>query len=178
MMMEFLAFTNEKYRETLEKWIGEAEESDVFPCEVERRMQWVGEFLSKGSSSAITTIPYGVFHLDDDAAICICELVLSDKGQLAGKWLKMLNITLSPKIESMLSQEDLDGTRLAVSIYKLAVIGSMSARLDHDADTLKIYGRNEGQLKFLIALLTFLQEGGSHNLTAKREGRWLVLQTK
>lgn len=175
--MEFLPFTEQKYRATLDKWCTEAEHYDAFPQEVERRLQCVVDALGGAAKGRHQTMAYGVFLPGSDIAVCTCELVLSDRGQLAGKWLKMLSITMSPEVDFLLCQEDYSATQTIVQAYKAAVLGSFAVRLDHDADTLKLYGRSDSQLKFLMALLAVLEESQDSGLSAKREGRWLVLRT-
>lgn len=176
--MEFLQFTDKKYQATLTKWADEATKSDAFPHEVERRLQWIAESLCCQQVSTQKTIAYGVFKKSEDVAICTCELVLSDRGQLSGKWLKLLKITLSPEIDLLLTQEDFDAMQLAVNAYKTAVLGAFDARLEHDAATLKLYGRNDDQLQFLMTLLAMLKDSQASGLRAGREGRWLVLRTE
>ncbi len=175
--MEFLLFTPNKLKSTLTKWQQEAELVDLFPLEVERRLSWVDESLVKANlPESNKTIAYGVFQTNQDVAICTCELVLSDRGQLADKWLKMLKITLSPQIECLVQLENTAAIQTVVQAYKTATLGAFNARLENDAEVLKLYARSEGQLNLHSALLTSLQENDSC-ITVSTEGRWLVLKT-
>ena len=176
--MEFIQFTLEKYNATLEKWKEEAESTDSFPHEVEQRLAWIEESIANADAPGNhKTMAYGVFQPDADIAVCTCELVLSDRGQLAGKWLKLLKVTLSPEIDWGIQQVDVQAIKAAIQAYKTATLGSFAARLNHDAGTLKVYGRNEDQLKFLVTVIGELQSMEDSPVEASKEGRWLVLKT-
>ena len=162
---------------TLDKWREQASKYEFFPEDVDRKLAWARDALNlKVHPDAHQVIPYGVFENDgDDAAIAVCELVLSNRGAKVGKWLKMLRITLSPEIEIQAEEKDPHAIRSAISVYRTATVGSFSERLNHSADTLKVYGRNQEQLELLIALLSTIEEAPS--LEATREGRWLILRS-
>lgn len=175
--MEFRQFTLETYRATLEKWTHEAEQHECFPDEVMRKLKWIEESFSlENGRNPNRQIAYGVFQNGESIAICVCDLVLSDRGQLVGRWLKLLNVTLSPEIDVLMQCEDLGAVQTAVQAYKAATLGAFEARLEHDADTLKLYGRNDELLKFQMTLLAVLQESEKLTIKASKEGRWLVLK--
>lgn len=178
--MEFRLFDRNTYRATLAQWCQEAEKWDCFPEEVTRKLRWIEEAIEanldpKGSHKVI---PYGVFVHGQDIAAATCELVLSDLGKANGKWLKLLKVTLSPEIEMLIEDRDFAATELAVQAYKSATLGAYDARLEHEADTLKLFGRNDDLLRFQMILMAFLQTDPENaSMKATKEGRWLVLKS-
>ncbi|GAB1409286.1 hypothetical protein MASR1M90_04400 [Desulfovibrionales bacterium] len=64
----------------------------------------------------------------------------------------------------------------AVEIFRTAVLGSFSERLTHEADTLKLYGRTDGLMQFLLVLMTTIHNQDTI-LKARKDGRWLVIES-
>ncbi|MDT0137738.1 hypothetical protein [Acidovorax sp. PRC11] len=174
--MEFRKFTQQEYEATLAKWTKEAEDCDCFPEEVPRKLAFIQESLGPTQGSVFQRLAYGLFANDEPVATGVCELVLSNKGLLGGKWIKLMNLVLSPEIDTKMQDEDMAAMHAAVSAYKAAALGAFSVRLEHDADTLKLYARNDQQLRFLMVLLATIKDDSSSNLRASRQGRWLVLE--
>lgn len=175
--MHFQRLDQEALSASLSKWRDQASKYDFFPEDVDRKLAWAQEALSlKKHPDAHQVIPYGVF-LDEgeESAIAVCELVLSNRGTKVGKWLKLLRITLSPEIEILAEEKDTNAVKTAIAVYRTATVGAFSERLNHSADTLKLYGRNQEQLELLIALLSTVEDAPS--LEATREGRWLILRS-
>ena len=172
--MEFRQFTQNEFEQTLKKWKAEAEAVELFPSEVEQKLSWISSSISAPSSVNNKQIAYGIFQPGAEVAVATCELILSDLGSIGGKWLKMIKVTLSPEIEVSMGLGDMDAVNLAIKAYKTAVIGSFAERLTHEADTVKLYGRNEEILRFLMFLLASINEQ-SGKLRARRAGRWLVI---
>lgn len=175
--MEFRQFANGDYEATLAKWMAEAEAGDLFPNEVQQRLNWIPSTFLQVDGQSQKQLAYGVFQPGSSIAIATCELILADRGALAERWLKMLKVTLSPEIELAVQAEDMEATNVAVNAYKAAVLGSFNERLTHDADTLKLYGRNDELLRFLMVLLVTIGQDPSSKLSAKKEGRWLVIKS-
>jgi hypothetical protein len=175
--MEFRLITQDDFSATLDKWKEEAVEADIFPNEVENKIAWIAQTLDAPAKKHDFNklLAYGVFRPGSNIAAGICELVLSDKGAKAGKWLKMLKVTLAPEIVTSLENEDVQGTHVAIEVYKAAVLGAFTERLNHDADTLKLYGRTDEHLRFLVILMATLDE--RDGFTVKKEGRWIVIKT-
>lgn len=160
----------------LEQWKQEADTCDIFPYEVERKFDWLAKLLSgNGGDANHQSLAYGVFFEGSKAPAAVCELIISRKS-LSERWLKLLSVTLSPELETKLEAGDMDATQSVVRVYRTAVSGAFDAQLEHNVDTLKLYGRNENMLKLLTTLLTTLQESGS-DFDARKEGRWLVLRS-
>lgn len=132
---------------------------------------------SDSKSERNKTLYYGVFPDGQNDAIALCEMVLSDRGSIASKWLKMLKLTMSPEVDTQIIEDHPDAIDIAIQAYRTAVIGAFSERLNHEADTLKLYGRSEEQLKFLAVLIAFINQEHGHELVATKEGRWLVLRS-
>lgn len=174
--MEFRKITQQEYEATLAKWTKEAEECDCFPEEVPRKLAFIQEALTPPQDSVFRRLAYGLFANDAPVATGVCELVLSNKGSLGGKWIKLMNLVLSPEIDTKMQDEDMVAIDAAVSAYKAAALGAFSVRLEHEADTLKLYARNDQQLRFLMVLLAMIKADNSSTLRASRQGKWLVLE--
>lgn len=174
--MQFEQLNQQTYQSTLARWALEAEVNDGFPNEVKRKLRWVDELLSNSKNDPNQqSLAYGVFTAGSDAAVAVCELVISRKT-VNERWLKLLSVALSPELETKVEEGDVDAIQTAVMAYRTAVSGAFDAQLEHNADTLKLYGRNEAMLKLLATLLATLQSSGS-DFDAKKEGRWLVLRS-
>lgn len=178
--MEFRKFDRQSFDATLTQWRNEAERCDCFPEEVTRKLEWIDKALLAGEDTkqAHRVMAYGVFNEGQQIAAATCELILSDRGQLAGKWLKLLKVTLSPEIESLIENSDVQAVDLGVKAYKAATLGAYDARLEHEADTLKLFGRNDDLLRFQMILMTFIQQDPQNSsIKASKEGRWIVLKS-
>jgi len=174
--MQFEQLNQQAYEATLKRWTWEADVNDGFPHEVERKLRWIDELLSNGKGDANNqSLAYGVFTEGAEVPVAVCELVISRKT-VSERWLKLLSVMLSPEVEAKVEAGDVDAIQTAVMAYRAAVSGSFNAQLEHNADTLKLYGRNEAMLKLLTTLLATLQSSGS-DFDAKKEGRWLVLRS-
>ena len=174
--MQFEQLNQQAYEATLKRWTWEADVNDGFPHEVERKLRWIEELLSNGKGDANNqSLAYGVFAERAEVPVAVCELVISRKT-VSERWLKLLSVMLSPEVEAKVEAGDVEAIQTAVMAYRTAVSGSFNAQLEHNADTLKLYGRNEAMLKLLTTLLATLQSSGS-DFDAKKEGRWLVLRS-
>lgn len=176
--MEFRKIEERDYNATLEKWVSEAEANDLFPHEVKSKLGWIVETLRDQGRQSHKQLAYGVFAPDSNVAIAVCDLVLTDRGALAGRWLKMLKVTLAPELEFALQEEDLRAMTIAVNAYRNAVLGTFAERLNHEADTLKLYGRTDEMLRFLMLLLVTINDDNDLKLSARKEGRWLVINSQ
>jgi hypothetical protein len=178
--MEFRQFDRNTFEATRAKWRSEAEEYDCFPDEVDRKLQWIEEALSGASphTAQQAVIPYGVFAPGESIAAATCELVLSHRGSLTGKWLKLLKVTMSPEIEVLTEEEDQAAIELTVNAYRAATLGAYNSRLEHAADTLKLFGRNARLQEFQTLLMQSIQRDPQHRpIIASQQGRWLVLKS-
>lgn len=171
--MYFEKLSSSTYEETLEMWSKEAEACNIFPQEIIRQLKWIDESLSNKTSVQPSSLAYGVFTQKDKIAIAVCELVISQKSK-NNRWMKLLNVTLSPAIEAKVEAKDLDAIKTTISAYRTAVSGSFDAKNDHSIDTLKLYGRNETMLNLLTTTYAALEASESFE-DIKKEGRWLVL---
>lgn len=175
--LEFRLVSNSDYQATLVRWREEAEAADLFPNEAENLLSWIPDALEKNQKEDFAKqLAYGIFKPENCSADAICELVLTDKGNAGGRWLKLLKVTLSPKIFNSIENEDAEGINAAVEIFRTAVLGSFSERLTHEADTLKLYGRTDGLMQFLLVLMTTIHNQDTI-LKARKDGRWLVIES-
>lgn len=180
MNLMFSPITEQTYRRMLEGWKAQAEEIDAFPQEVERSLTWVADALcDKSPSGEHRSLAYVVSEDGADVPLAVCELVLSKRSRYE-RWLKLLKVHLSPGLEARIEQGDVQAMETASNVYKAAVAGAFDAKLEHSADTLKLYGRNDDMLKLLVVLLARInaQDGADSSLSACKEGRWLVLRRR
>lgn len=176
--MEFRKIEQQDFDATVQKWVGEAEDNDLFPHEVKSKLGWIAETFCDQGNQSHKQLAYGVFAPGSNVAIAVCDLVLTDRGALAGRWLKMLKVTLAPELEFALQEEDMTAMTIAVSAYRSAVMGTFAERLNHEADTLKLYGRTDEMLRFLMLLLVAINQDNGLKLNARKEGRWLVINSQ
>lgn len=110
--------------------------------------------------------------------LAIVEIVLSQNAQSI--WVKMIDIHMSPKIET---EEDNDiNTKQRLDVFRAAIKGIFElTRNISGADTVKVYGRTEALISFLRgmhdALKTFSSLGSIKGIEVNIEGRWLVFKT-
>lgn len=176
--MEFRQFSQQDTQETVIKWDEEASRYDCFPDEVHQKLAPLTKPAATGAEDKRNkTLHYGVFLDGRHDAIALCEMVLSDRGTIGGKWLKMLKLTMSPEVDTQVIEDHPGAIDTVVQAYRTAVIGAFSERMNHEADTLKLYGRSEEQLKFLVLLIAFINQDHGHELVATKEGRWLVVRS-
>lgn len=175
--MEFRQFDLQDYEATRAKWLEESVTYDCFPAEVEGKLDPVKAWLDgHGADEPNKTVHYGVFQPGQKVALAHCEMVLSNKGSKVQTWLKLIKLTLSPEVDTLQLQEEMAAIQTAVKAYKTAVLGAFAERVVLDADTLKIYGRNEEQLRLLIQMMSLINEDQAAGISATKEGRWLVLR--
>lgn len=119
---------------------------------------------------------YGI--LDDNNTVwALVEIVQSRKG--ASVWIKMLDITMSPEIETQPDNEGTTTKRLEVFTSALTGIFQLTKTIRR-ADTVKVYGRTEALVSFLrgmhdsFSVITSL--GTISGIRVEIEGRWLVFR--
>ncbi len=166
----FRAFDEVKFAATRASWLEDATANEAFVPDIEQVMAWIeGHMVLTDHGMA-----YGVFREHDPAAVGVCELAIT-KPSVRGKWVKLIRLRLSPRIESAIFKNDPDGLATALNAYVAAILGVHEVKDQHQASRIKVYGRTQEQMRFLTMLLTKLNEKKYSSFIATIEGRWLTL---
>lgn len=165
----FKPFDERTFAATREAWTTDAATGEGFAPEVEQVMTWVGAHIALTDNE----MAYGVFREKSAEALGICETAIT-KPTARGKWVKLLRLRLRPQIEGMIFENDVEGTSIALNAYVAAVLGVYHVKNQHQATTIKIYGRTQEQMRFLTLLQEALKQRAV-NFEAVIQGRWLVL---
>lgn len=169
--LHFTQFDAAKLSATREAWLADAKAGEAFSPEIEQAMTWIeGHMVLTDHEMA-----YGVFLDQEPVAMGVCELAIT-KPSVRGKWVKLIRLRLAPSIESAIFQNDPDGLVIALNAYVTAVLGVYHVKNEHEASTIKVYGRTQEQMRFLTMLMTKLNEKKYSAFEAKIEGRWLTLK--
>lgn len=167
---EFKPFTDARFEATRDAWLADAAEGLAFPPEVERLQEWVDSHRQHKENDAAA---YGVFAKGKNVALGISEVIVHRRS-VHSKWVKMLRLSLKPSVDAELQDGEPDK---AMDVFVASISGVLVLQLQHQASTLKIYGRTHQQLSFLKALVARLNgKPGQH--TASIQGRFLVLESK
>lgn len=135
---------------------------------------------SKGWGPLNGRVNQSVFYVVKDERgndLAIVEIVQSRKGTDA--WIKMLDITMSPSIES---EQDTEKNSLKrIKVFTSALNGIMNlARSVPGVSTFKIYGRTDLLVAFLRgmhdAMSAVTTLGTLKGIIVSIEGRWLVFR--
>lgn len=149
----------------------------IFPSEHQRVLAWAATKI-QADAAAGESVAYVVSEVHSGAPGAIVELVHSSRGR--DKWLKMLDITLSPALDFSILSQDLEATKRAVGIFAATVSAVLQMGRDLPATVVKLYGRGQYQMTFLTyfgtELQSLLSKEGIKSLTVTIEGRWLVIK--
>ena len=165
-------FTEDSLEATNEAWI-EASHSYGMPViDFEKSLTWAKSHINYDSECC--SFSYGVFQTSSNEAAAIVDVVYKTQFGPDLGWLKMLDVSLSPKYS--IDFQGLDVSTLT-EIYLTAIIGTVLLTADHRARVVKLYGRNEPLLMLLHLLNERLKhnEAPGQNVHSKIEGRWLVV---
>lgn len=169
-----LAFSSQSLTATKKAWDTQIKDlaGELVPSEYQRILEWVGSHVDYGSKTQ-ESFAYGVFQNEGGPAEAIIEVSYTMLGK---KWLKMLDIHLSPAMYIAFTG-GADLVRLT-DTYAAAVIGTVNLTSKaHPTQTVKLYGRSGTLLAFLKGVGAYIeQNGGVEGLKVGIEGRWLVIR--
>lgn len=165
---QLLANTSNSWNRQLEK-----HEGAVFPAPYRRMLAFAeGHCKYDGVPEAFA---YGLFYKEDKHADAILEVCYTRSGR---KWLKLLDLTMSPEIDSGFATQSIDIHRLT-HLYSAAIIGVVSlTATSHPAKTVKLYARSGTLLAFFRGVGAYIEQQGDSGLRASIEDRWLVFRSK
>lgn len=171
--MKFKSFTNKSLKDTKTRWEQDASDGLAFTPDITQLMEWVTEHKTLKDSE----VAYGLF--DDGASIAsaICSIIVT-QGKIKEKWVKFIRLSLCPSIEDGIFKNQIASVKKAVECYLTAVEGVLNLKNEHNADTIKIYGRTQEYMHFLMTVQATLANGKEGGFKATIEGRWLVLRYK
>ena len=161
---------------TRAKWTADAESGLAFPSEVERLLAWAEAHHTPREGEGVA---YGIFAKSGkkgpSPALGICEIAIT-RHSTRSKWVKMLRLHLSPAVDSALQAGEPD---LASDVFTQSLIGTVFLQSEHNATTMKVYGRTNEQLTVLKVLVNHLQsqlaKSPENKIKASIEGRFLVI---
>lgn len=115
----------------------------------------------------------------DDEVWAIVQIIQTQSGSAV--WVKMIDVYLSPKIETEPDNEFNSNKRVEVFGSALMGIFALTSHIRR-ADTVKVYGRTEALVTFLrgvrdvFSVITSL--GTIRGIEVAIEGRWLVFHAQ
>lgn len=143
----------------------------IFPVAYDQVLSWAAKHMDYAKGENFS---YGVFSDGSHAAEGIVDVIYTRTGN---KWLKMMNLTLSPEHDVAFSTQSLDFDTLT-SLFTAAIVGTFELSLEHKAKVVKLFGRTNVMLAFLTGLAAVmterLKESSAPKLKVSIEGRWLV----
>jgi hypothetical protein len=165
-----LASTELSWKKQLEKHADELLASNYI-----RILGWAKGHLDYECTNGDSSIAYGIFADGTHHAAAIVEIIYTKRGK---KWLKLLDINLSPAFDLSLHSGSFDVTQLS-SVFGAAVLGSIKLTATaHPAKVMKLYGRSTSALAFLKGFgIALQQKEGVQGLEVSVEGRWLVFRS-
>lgn len=167
----FAADSLKKTRSRWEKQLKNADSLAVMPSEYSRLMDWAEGHMDYVNGEEFA---YGIFPIDNDVAVAVAEIIYTRRQR---RWLKLLNLTLSPQYDVSLSSENPKLSDL-MQIFAAAVVGTVHLTAIHASTVTKLYGRSSGMLSFLKGFAGYLEVQKVDGITATIEGRWLVFTVK
>lgn len=156
-------------------WVAQANKHPeaCFPTDVQKDFSWIRSSVSGSLND--DRIHYGLFRDGNEVADAAIQLIHTKRSPRSA-WLKLIELNFSPEIMAKGAKGDPHTVSAVLSMFSQAVTGSIQlCGKEHKSDTLKLYGRTDSLLQFLI-LFTGVAKIKNVNITM--EGRWLVLRPK
>jgi hypothetical protein len=166
-------FDEKSLRQTNARWIRQIERhpSEVLASQYERILRWSAERIDYGDATG-EEFAYGLFRDGDATADAIVEVTYTKRGR---KWLKLLDLHLSPELDLAFYDQSVDILRIN-DLFAAAVVGVVKLTgEEHPSQTAKLYARSGTLLAFFRSLGAYIQEQRKVDvLKVAIEGRWLV----
>lgn len=160
-------------------WINSiSDEHEVVSAEYEQLFNIIELEEAWGELNGRVNRPIYQAIADGETTWAIVQLVQSKKG--FSSWIKLMDIYMSPDIDSKPDSEFSTEKRLHVFVAALVGIFSL-ASASNKADTFKVYGRTDALIAFLRGmhdmLSTMTTIGTIKGINVSIEGRWLVFRS-
>lgn len=179
MTLELVELSENRVKQISETWesLAASGERDIFVTDYAQLFERILSSSGWGPLSGKSNVSVFYAVVESDTYLAVVELVQSRRG--TETWIKMLDITMSPAIESELDSEENTNKRVKIFTSTLQAIMILAGSVCQ-ARTFKIYGRTELLVTFLrgmhdtLSLLTRL--GMLRGVLVSIEGRWLVFR--
>lgn len=179
--MIFCALNEDQIKELQDTWLAVvgADEHEVFAAEYQQLFSLIEATGAFGALDKRYNTPIYFGVLDHDKKCwALVELVQSRMGRSV--WIKMMNVHLSPELET--TEDTESSTSKRVDVFKGALLGIFALTKEvAGADTVKVYGRTDAIFSFLRGMhddLTAMTSLGTlPGIQVSIEGRWLVFRT-
>ncbi len=169
--MNFLQFDKASLDATEAKWHRELKSVNGFSPTTDRLLKDVRAHLGARAPSLF----FGIFSGKSSSAVAISEFVITPKTR--GNVVKLLNLHLSPMLEQGLYNNDVGAINRALDAYTCSVVSSFEVGGNHNASTLKVYGRTHEQLSMLSSFAVILQAKTEElKFSVKVVDRWLEIK--
>lgn len=180
MNLKLMQFEHDGFDQIKGAWLEELDPNahEVFLAEYEQLFSLIEDNCAWGDLKSQFNKPVYQSVADDHGkSWAIVEIVQSKRGSEV--WVKMMDITMCPKIEVEQDSGDTASQRLRVFIAALMGIFRLTGDIDR-ANTVKVYGRTDLLVTFLrgmhSAITTITSLGTIPGITVSIEGRWLVFR--
>jgi alpha-N-acetylglucosamine transferase len=172
---ELRKFTSPTLGDTQKEWDRQIakDPDEILRSQYDRIFSWAAGHIDYGNHQ-LDTFAYGLFHDGKHQADAIVEVSYAKAGR---KWLKMLDLHLSPELDAAFYDQTVDLSRMS-QLFTAAIFGVLHLTdTAHRADTVKLYGRSGTLLSFLKGVATYINDRSkTPGLTVAIEGRWLVFR--
>lgn len=176
---ELKPFDDASLKATVAGWKKELSkhQTELMPSLHEGKLVWIQTHMNYQEPNG-DSLAYGIFSHGSSQASAIVDIVYTKTGQ---KWLKMLDLTLSPSLDLAFNADAFDFHTIS-GVYAATIVGAIRlTETAHPSKITKLYGRSGTSLAFFKGFGAYMEQG-SHgkNLTLKvsMEGRWLVFRQK
>lgn len=174
-MNEFISkFTLETLEQARMDWLACAQSLDQPTINVERvfalsstRLDY--EELTGDSHS------YGVFCRNNKECLAVVDIVRSSNDPQR-KIIKMLDVVLCPRLYETLSNVEMSKLEEIIDVYYKATHGTIKLTYEHDAQEVKLYGRNDAMRVLLTSLKERITADPELPLTATWKGHFLTIE--
>jgi hypothetical protein len=173
---ELRKFDADSLRNTIDGWQAQmkAKPLSVARPQYDRIFEWVPEHVGYDDAQE-ENFAYGIFLGTSTCADAIAEVTYTKSGR---KWLKLLDLHLSPEIDAAFFEQTIDLHRIS-ALFSEAVIGVVKLTGNaHPSTTVKLFARSGTLLAFFRGLGAYIETQMDYKgpkITI--EGRWLVLKS-
>lgn len=173
-----MAFKLDKFKDSAlqtaqDLWLESAQSFGVPSLDYERVLEWAKSRINYDAPNG--SLAYGIFENESDETVAIVDIIYSKQYTADLGWLKMLQISLSPRFAPSEIEKDTQKFSQVVDIYAQALIGTIELTGIHTARVIKLYGRDNTLLQLLFTLNERFKNELTEGWHSKIEGRWLVI---
>ncbi|MEG0082243.1 MAG: hypothetical protein RR983_17295 [Massilia sp.] len=168
-------FDKAKFSSTETDWLDTAESLGIPDLDYVKQLEWLSSHMDYEVSG--DSFAYGIFEEGIEAAVATVDIVYSKRSRNDG-WLKMLQLSLSPKYSPHVVSASPQVLTEVLDIYASAIVGTVQLAGVHPARTVKLYARDQYLTSLLAGVQERLNAQASATTTCRFEGRFLVISSK